>query len=137
MPDENVEIIRRSFEVFEATGEVPWELIDLDVEVRDFDLPDAVGEVFRGHEGYKRWIALWSTAWEEYALELQEIIDAGDRVIAVFGLRAKGRGSGVETLRENAAVFTVQSGKVTRCDDYGNTDGAFAAAGVPDLRNQA
>ena len=97
MSAENVEVIRRSFELYEATGEIPWELIDDDIEVRDFDLPDAVGEVFRGHEGYARWIALWSTAWEDYALELEELVEAGDHVIATFDLRAKGKGSGVET----------------------------------------
>jgi ketosteroid isomerase-like protein len=127
MSAENVEIIRRSFELFEATGEIPWELIDDDIEVRDFDLPDAAGDVFRGHEGYARWNALWSSAWEESALELEEVLDAGDRVIATFHLRAKGKGSGVETQRQNSVVFTVRDGKVTHADYFGSREGAFAA----------
>ena len=65
MSAENVEIIRRSFESYAATGEVEWDLIDPAVEVRDFDLPDAVGEVFRGHDGYRRWVSVWSGAWKD------------------------------------------------------------------------
>jgi hypothetical protein len=91
MSAENVEIIRRSYEIFETTGEVPFDLIDPDVEVRDYDLPDAAGEVFRGHEGCMQWVAL----------------------------------------------YTLDAGKVTRCDYYGSAEEAFEAAGVPELRTQA
>ena len=64
------------------------------------------------------------------------MIDADDRVIAVFRLRAIGKGGGIETERMNSAVFTINDGKVTRCDYFGNQDGAFEAAGVPRLRSQ-
>jgi ketosteroid isomerase-like protein len=127
---ENVELIRRSFEVFAETGEVPWETIDSDIEIRDFDLPDAIGEVFRGHEGYRRWVSVWDSAWEDYELEADEVIDAGDQVIAVFRLRATGKGSGAETERMNSVLYTLRAGKVVRADYFGTAEGALAAAGV-------
>jgi ketosteroid isomerase-like protein len=127
MSAENVELIRRSFDAYATTGAIEWDLIDPNVEVRDFDLPDAAGEVFRGHEGYRRWVSVWSTAWQDWELEPKELIDADDRVIAVFRLSATGMGSGIETERLNSAVFTVQDGKVTRCDYYGTREGAFEA----------
>ena len=138
MSAENVEIVRLAYETFETTGEIRWELFHPDIEIRDHDLPDAIDEVFRGREGYLRWVAIWSDAWEDYEIEVKDLVDAGDdRVIAVFRLRAKGKGSGVETERENAVVYTVKDGKVTHGDYYGFKDSAFAAAGVPDLRTQA
>jgi ketosteroid isomerase-like protein len=133
MSVQNVEIIRRSFEHFEATGDIEWDVFDPECETRDYDLPDAMGEVFRGREGYERWVRLWSGAWEDYDIDLVDVVDADPAVIAVFQLRARGRGSGIETVRENAAVYTIEGGKVTRCDYYGSTEGAFDAAGVPEL----
>jgi ketosteroid isomerase-like protein len=134
----NVEVVRRSYEQFQETGEIPWEMFDPDIEVRDHDLPDAIGEVFRGHEGYERWIAIWDDAWEEYEVEPTDLVDAGDdKVIAIFILRAKGKGSGVETKRENAVVYTIKDAKVARCDYYGDPEKAFEAAGAPDLRTKA
>ena len=138
MSAENVEVVRRSYEKFEETGEIPWEMFHFDIEVRDHDLPDVIGEVFRGHEGYARWIAIWDDAWEEYEVKPTDLVDAGDdQVIAVFILRAKGKGSGVETERENAVVYTVKDGKVSRCDYYGEVENAFEDAGVPHLRSRA
>jgi ketosteroid isomerase-like protein len=132
MSSENVELIRESFETFAKTGEVAWDLIASDIEVRDFDLPDAIGEVFRGHEGYRRWVSVWDAAWDHYALELEEIFDAGDRVIAVFRLRARGKGSGVEIERRNSVLYTLRDRKVVRADYFGDGEGAFAAAGIAD-----
>jgi len=33
--EENVEIVRRGFEHFLATGEIPWDLFDENVEIHD------------------------------------------------------------------------------------------------------
>ena len=40
MSQENVEIVKRGFEYYFATGEVLWELLDENVEVHDYDRPD-------------------------------------------------------------------------------------------------
>jgi ketosteroid isomerase-like protein len=132
MSQENVELIRRSFEVFARTGDIPWDMIAADIEIRDHDLPDAIGEVFRGREGYQRWLSVWDSAWEDYELEPEDLIDAGNQVIAVFRLRATGKGSGVETERRNSVLYTVRDGKVVRADYFGDPDRALAAAGIVD-----
>ena len=129
MSAENVEIVRRSFEHFVTTGEPDWELTHEQVEVRDHDIMD--GRAYRGHDGVRTWLLEdWGPAWSEFSAEPEEYIDAGERVIAVFRIRAVGRGSGIEIERQDAAVYEVRDGLVARLDYYNNKPEALAAAGV-------
>jgi hypothetical protein len=40
MSQQDVELARRGFDYFMATGEPPWEMFDEEVEVYDHDTPD-------------------------------------------------------------------------------------------------
>jgi ketosteroid isomerase-like protein len=82
MSQENVEIIKRGFEHFIATGEVPWDLFDENIEVHDHDAPDQ-GD-YRGHVGYARWLEDWGAAWADWSMEAERYIDAGDPVVSSF-----------------------------------------------------
>jgi hypothetical protein len=68
MSQENVELVRRRFG---APLHDDWEtaLEDLapDVEVRDFDIPDA--GVYRGHDGFMEWLLGWDAGWESWRVE--------------------------------------------------------------------
>ena len=129
MSQENVEVVRRSYEAY-ALGDIEGALaaIDPDVEVHDHDIPDA--GVYRGHEGVFRWQADWDSSWESWRWAPEEFIDAGDRVVAVLRVYAKGRGSGVEIERLDGAVWTVRNGKGIRLDYYGSKAEALEAAGL-------
>jgi ketosteroid isomerase-like protein len=128
MGRDNVELAKDAFEHFARTGEPQWETIDPDVEVYDHDIPDA--GIYRGHEGYARWLADWGEAWSDFGLEPERWIDAADKVVFVFRMKAVGKGSGVEVKRRDAMVFTVRHGKTVRLDYYNNEPEALAAAGV-------
>ena len=129
MSQHNVEILRHAIEHFFRTGEPLWEQIDPEVEVHDHDIPDA--GTYRGHEGYAKWLADWGAAWSEFSAEPEQWIDAGEQVIVVLQLTAKGRGSGLELKRRDAMLFTLRDGKSVRVDYYNNAAQALAAAGVP------
>jgi ketosteroid isomerase-like protein len=128
MSQENVEITRRSFEHFFQTGDHQWDAIDPEVEVYDHDIPDA--GTYRGHEGYLRWVADWGDAWADYRMEPERWIDAGDKVVLIFQMTAKGKGSGVEVKRRDAIVWTVSDGKAVRLDYYNNEAQALEAVGL-------
>ena len=82
MSQENVEIVRRGFEQFVATGELAWDTIHEEIEVYDHDIMD--GREYRGHAGVRRWFFEdWGAAWSQWSAESEEFIDAGDRVIMV------------------------------------------------------
>src|SRR5260370_39606814 len=111
-----------------ATGEPDWAVLDEDVEVRDHDTPDQGN--YRGPEGFARWLDDWGAAWTEWSIEPEEFIDAGERVVGVFLMKARGQGSGVEIKRQDAMVITMRAGKWVRVDYYNNRDQALETVGL-------
>jgi ketosteroid isomerase-like protein len=124
----NVDGARRAFEHFLRTGEPQWDTIDPDVEVYDHDIPDA--GIYRGHAGYASWLAGWGEAWSDFSVDAERWIDAGDKVVFVFQLTAKGKGSGIEVKRRDAMVLTIRDDKAVRVDYYNNESEALEAAGL-------
>jgi ketosteroid isomerase-like protein len=130
MSQENVEIVRRGFEHFMATGEPPWELFDEEVEVYDHDTPDQ-GD-YQGHEGVTRWLEDWGAAWAEWSIEPDEFIDAGNSVVIFIRMNTKGRGSGIEVQRQDALVYEIRTGMIVRIDYYNDRKQALDAVGLAD-----
>src|SRR6478736_7723429 len=103
MSQENVEVVRRSYEAYVRgdldAAEAP---LDPEIEIYDHDLPDA-GK-YRGFEGLSRWQADWESSWESWRWVPEELIDAGERVVAVLRVYATGRESGADVERVDGAV---------------------------------
>ena len=59
-----------------------------------------------------------------------ELIDAGDRVVALVRLAATGRGSGIEVTQRFATVLTLREGKVVKLISYATRAEALEAAGL-------
>ena len=81
-------------------------------------------------EGLLRWQADWDREWESWRWEPKEYIDAGERVVAVLHVHARGRQSGVDVERVDGAVCTMREGKCVRLDYYGSKEQAFEAVGL-------
>jgi ketosteroid isomerase-like protein len=129
MTQENVVLVRRLLERFIA-GEVLWDALDEAVEIHDHDILDA-GE-YRGHAGVRRWVEDWGAGLPVVSFDLQELIDAGDMVVAVILLKARGRDSSVDVERQDAIVYQLRNGRVTRFDYYNFRQQALEAAGSAD-----
>jgi len=112
MSQKDVEIAQRGWEHFLATGEPAWDTLHAEVEARDHDIFD--GREYRGHAGIQQWL----------------FEDAGDQVIAVFQVKARGRGSGVELERQDAMVFKMRDGMTVRIDYYNSKQQALKAVGL-------
>ena len=76
MSKENVELIQRGLEHFAETGEPIWDDMSETLVLHDHQSPDQ--DEYFGHDGWRRWIEDWSTAWTEWNIEVEEVIDAGD-----------------------------------------------------------
>jgi ketosteroid isomerase-like protein len=124
----NVALMKRFYERYLATGEVPWEMVDERIEVHDHDTPDQ--GAYRGHTGVERWLQDWGDAWAEWSFEPEEFIDAGDAVIVVIRMQAKGMGSGVELDRWDAILYRFRDDRIARLDYYNSKEQALEAAGV-------
>jgi ketosteroid isomerase-like protein len=129
MSKENVEIVREAHERFNKTGQPMWERIDAGTEVFDHDIPDA-SNPYRGVEGVTSWLSDFAEAWESYGLEVERLIDAGDRVVSLFRIRAVGAGSGVAVERGDAMVWIFRDGKLARLDYFNDQAEALKAAGL-------
>ena len=132
MSKENVEIVRRIYEA--AAGrdaETVMELYDPEVELDGSRLELAgLDDVYRGHDGLRRFFREWHEAWVKIEYDYEELIDAGEQVIAVVTRHARGRASGAEVERPFALLWTLRDGKVVRVVWYLTREDALEAAGL-------
>lgn len=117
MSRENVDWVRHALEHFGRTGEPYLEGIDPAVEVYDHDIPDA-SNPYRGLDGISSWLADFGESWERYELRVEEIVDGGDKVVALVRTNAVGAGSGVTVERGDGMVWSFRDGLVVRIDYF-------------------
>ena len=131
MSKENVEIIRRSYERWNH-GDFRWatELAGPEFEyVAAGGIPGLSGS-FRAPEGFMRFLEQFWEQFDEPQAEPQELIEAGDRVLAVVNFRGRGRQSGVEVNMEVFQLWTFRDGKVIRGHGFFDREAALEAAGL-------
>ncbi len=106
MSEQNVAMIRGVFDAFNR-GELDESVAQMpDDFVADWSAsisPD-IG-VYRGPEEIGRLLREVRSAWSEIEYFETEIIDRGDVVIRVGGIRATGKGSGAEVTARGAQVW--------------------------------
>jgi uncharacterized protein len=129
MAQDNVEIVRRGYEHFNRSGEADYSVLDPDV-VYDLSRRTFDPLVFRGHEGVRDFLTLVREQWASRRMEPQELIDAGDKVVASVRLVGVGKQSGVETTANAAHVWTVRGGKIVRLTVFQTMEEALEAVGL-------
>jgi uncharacterized protein len=131
--DANVQIVRRVYDALANPGEDVIALWDPDVE---FDVSrDIWGAVmggghYRGVEGVRAWMLDLYAAWEQMDIDLEELIEAGDDVVAVIRVAGRGRVSGIEMEYRPAGVWTIRDGRIVRVVWFVDRDDALEAAGI-------
>jgi ketosteroid isomerase-like protein len=140
MSQENVEILRAFLEPWgrEAWTPEAWqqgEVIDMsfldpDVMYEDANLPDHVGEAYRGHEGIVRAAQRWIEPFEWLLIELEQIVDAGDRLVSIHRGRSKARHTGIEFEEPVAYLWTFRDGKVVHFRSFREPAEALESAGL-------
>jgi ketosteroid isomerase-like protein len=131
MSRESVEIVRRGLEAFpRGDMEEMLSYLDPELEWHSAIVGGAEGNVYRGHEGFRRWYADSFESFEELRNEWSEFRDLGDRVLALGRVRARGRESGVEIDSPMGWVVTTRRGKVLKAEGFLSRDKALEAAGL-------
>jgi ketosteroid isomerase-like protein len=130
MSEENVEVVQRAFKaVMDADRGTAVEYLHPEVEVYDFDIPDA--GAYCGHDEFFEWLKRWGESWETWRVEDLEVRAAGgDQVIALFRMIARGGGSGLEVERLDAIVYRLKGAKIVRIEYFNDQEKALEAAGL-------
>jgi len=131
MSQRNVDWVQRALEHFGQTGEPYLEEVDPAVEVYDHDIPDARNP-YLGFDGITAWLTDFGESWDHYELEVEQILDSGDKAVALIRVSAVGAGSGVTVRRGDGIVWTFREGRVVRIDYFNDQRLARDAAGLPD-----
>ncbi len=135
MSQENVERVRRGYEAFNR-GDLADAAKDFDPNIEwriPFQLPDSPpDETYRGPEGVLQFWETWRSAFDDFRLELEEIIDAGDRIIVFAAVHGRGAGSGAEVKTPSfPQVWTFgEDGRPVRVEMFTSRAEALEAVGL-------
>jgi ketosteroid isomerase-like protein len=133
MSEDNVDIVRRAFELALAPGEPDMPAI-LRLYQPDHELITdwgIEGGRYRGEAGYLEARSIMEGAVGEWTQVLDELIDAGPDLVLVLGhLVGAGRESGAPIEGEWAVVVRLRDGKIASTRWYTDRNAAFAATGV-------
>ena len=126
-----MEIVRRLYEAFETRDNVsPFEVYDPEIEWYAGVPGVGFEPVYRGHDGVRAFWRYFLTSWESIEFRLDDLIDAGDEVVALIWQRNRGRASGAVVEYEYAQVWTLRDGLVTRLRNFLSRQEALKAVGL-------
>jgi ketosteroid isomerase-like protein len=130
MSEENVEIVRRFVEGWQRSDwEGMAELADPGVELHGTVGGVEEGRIRRGIAEIRRDFESNEEIWDEHRVEIDELIDAGDRVVLFQREYQRGRSSGVELVLEAAVLVDVRGGRIVRLQGFMDRAAALDAAG--------
>ena len=133
MSQENVEVVKRGLEAYNRRDvEALLEELDPEVEWHPALAVLLGGEqtVFRGHQGVRESIQEEDEALAIDQVEISEIRDRGDSVLAIGRARVRGKESGVPIESPFGALVDHRNGKTIRLRTYLDLDEALEAAGL-------
>jgi ketosteroid isomerase-like protein len=138
MSQQNVEIIRRAYEYWSTTGELLPENVHADFV---WDMSTFRGwpeqQSYLGIEGTRQFLAEWDDAWDDWEVEVEDYIDAGERVVAIVRQRGRSKATGVPVDMYFAQVWTIRDGQQVRMQMYASPDEALEAVGLSEYPRRA
>jgi ketosteroid isomerase-like protein len=129
MSAENVELIERFWDLYNRREIDAWVAMmapDLEWHVDPQD-PDTT--VHRGPEAVKRYGLNWAEMMDA-KIEVREVFEGDDQLVAWTRLDARGGASGVAIGQDWAFIFKLRDGLVTRVQETQDKQEALEAAGL-------
>jgi ketosteroid isomerase-like protein len=131
MSQENVELVRAVYELW-ATGDFR---AAADLVAPGFEWDQRGGVVEPGtHRGPQAEQALRRVfeVYENFRIEAEEYIDAGEKIVVVARSHGTARGSGMQLDQRFAFAWTVHDGELLCMTQYAARDEALKAVGLAD-----
>jgi ketosteroid isomerase-like protein len=131
VPPDNAETILQLFDAFNSEDmQRVLELTHADFEVTVPAELSAEPDVYRGHDGMRRYFESFRDAMEEIRFRSEGFRDAGEDTIVAMRISARGRRTGIPVEQHMTGVWTVRDGKVLRVRVYESEERA-PATGAP------
>src|ERR1700730_18396575 len=131
MSEQNVEVVRRGYEHWIATGEFVPDLVDPEIV---WDMSTFPGwleqQTYSGIEGVNQFLADWGEAWEDWEVEVERYLDAGEDVVTFVRQRGRSKATGVPVEMHLGQIWTVRDGRQIRMRMYASPEEALVAAGL-------
>ncbi len=124
---ENADVVNGAYEAF-GKGDIPGvvEAVDGDVKWESTEsLPQ--GGSYSGQEGVVQFFEGVGRAWDGLQVEIEDLLDCGDHVVAVGRAEGELKGTGSSGYGF-VHVFTLSGGKIVRFREYAAPDEALRGA---------
>jgi ketosteroid isomerase-like protein len=129
MSQERSEVARAIYDAFNrGDPDAILELADPAISVEDHALID--GTTYEGRDGVLRFLAFQAEAFSARSVELEELIETGEEIVAVIRLRGEGPMSRVPLEGRFTHVWEIAGGMVRRLRVYATKQEALEAAGL-------
>ena len=110
MSQENVQAIKRVFELWERDREIDRDAFDPEFQIST-PITRLENRTRRGYEGYKAWRAATEEVSTDDWFEAEKFAHLGGRVLVTGWFHLKGKSSGVETRERAVQLWTFNEGK--------------------------
>jgi ketosteroid isomerase-like protein len=115
MSEQNVEIARRANAAFnQGDVDAALEHFAPDAELRDLANAPDQASVIKGTDAIREAWTLWTAAFDELVVEVEEWTEAGEAVIAAGHWRGRGKASGMSIDVRQFDLYEFRDGLVVR-----------------------
>ena len=135
MSQEYIDRVLRGYDAFNR-GDFDDAAKDFDADFEwkiPFELPDSPPDgTYRGPEAVIRFWKTWRAAFPDFRMEIEEIIEAAEKVIVIGGVHGRGAESGVDVQTPSfPQVWTFKDdGRPLRVEMYQSRAEALEAVGL-------
>jgi len=130
MSQENVEVVRRVYDALDHSDwDAAFEAAEPDLELIPPDQSPVSARV-RGVDEVRAWIADQQETVGNLAIDVEELIEADECIVALIRLRVRPRGTDADFELRIAHLWTLRDGKLTRCEVFPERENALEAAGL-------
>jgi ketosteroid isomerase-like protein len=114
-------------------GEDPVDVGLVSEDVEYVNPPEAIEPgIRRGLDGWRQAMRGVGGSFDVQGIDVDRIVEVGNRAAVLITFRIRGRTSGVEAAREQGMTFTVRDGLITRFEWWSSHHDTLASAGLAD-----